>query len=514
MPRRPALVGPPPQTPLACGGGRLAETCAELAAGGAQLLTFFGADERADTGEFAIYAAFLAPDGQTVTLRASVDPQQAEYPSVTPVLQAAHWDERELADLLGVIPVGHPDPRPLVRRPDWPADVYPLRKDFDPASFPPAPRELESFQPRPVEGEGVVEVPVGPIHAGVIEPGHFHFAAIGELILQLEARLFYTHRGIEKLAEGRTPEQALPLAERLCGACAFSHATAFCQAIESLTDTDIPPRARWGRTVLLELERLYNHLGDAGNICAGTGFAVGTMQGALLKEKLQQLNERLVGHRFLRGACSLGGLRRDLDESELLATRRELEQLHAATRTFTHLLVEHDGLMDRLRGTGLLDSETVRTLGGVGPAARAAGVDTDLRRDRPYASYAELLHALHVPVHQSGDVEARLRQRLAEAIVSFRLLEELLANPPAGPVRVPLGPLQPHRLGLGAVESPRGADVHAVLLDGDGRIARYRVRSASFANWPLVPLAVPGNLMPDFPLINKSFELCYACLDR
>jgi Ni,Fe-hydrogenase III large subunit/Ni,Fe-hydrogenase III component G len=514
MPQRPVPVDQSPHAPVACVGARLAETCAALAAGGARLLTLFGADERVDAGEFAIYAAFLAPGGQTLSVRASVDAQQPEYPSVTPVVQAVHWDERELADLLGIQPMGHPDPRPLVRRPDWPAGVFPLRKDFDPVVFPPTPRELESFVPRPVEGDGVVEVPVGPIHAGVIEPGHFHFAAIGELVLQLEARLFYTHRGIEKLAEGRTADQALPLAERLCGACALSHATAFCQAIESLADAEIPPRASWARTVLLEVERLYNHLGDAGNICAGTGFAVGAMQGGLLKERLQQLNEHLVGHRFLRGVCTPGGLRRDLDKGELLAARLELEQLHLATRTFTHLLVEHDGFMDRLRGTGRLESGTVRALGGVGPAARASGVDTDLRRDRPYAAYKDVRHALHVPVHHDGDVEARLRQRLAEAIVSFRLLDELLANPPDGPVRIPLGPLQPHRLGLGVVESPRGADVHAVLLDGDGRIARYRARSASFPNWPLVPLAVPGNLMPDFPLINKSFELCYACLDR
>ena len=190
--------------------------------------------------------------------------QRLAIPSVTPALPAAHWDERELADLLGVVPEGHPDPRPLVRRPDWPRDVYPLRKDFDPARCRPRHAHWKASSRVPVEGEGVVEVPVGPIHAGIIEPGHFRFAAIGELVLQLEARLFYTHRGIEKLAEGRTPEQALPLAERVCGACAFSHAVAFCEAVESLARTPSaaaspvgahhparvgaavqPPRRRW-----------------------------------------------------------------------------------------------------------------------------------------------------------------------------------------------------------------------------------------------------------------------------
>ncbi len=168
--------------PTARAAVELAPACGELAAAGARLLTLFGADERTSAGEFGVYAAFLNRDGSTLAIRVGVDPAMPRYPSVTPMLPAAHWDEREVADLLGVIPEGHPEPRPLVRRPDWPADVYPLRKDFDPASLPPAPRELESIEPRPVEGEGVVEVPVGPIHAGIIEPGHFHFAAIGELL--------------------------------------------------------------------------------------------------------------------------------------------------------------------------------------------------------------------------------------------------------------------------------------------------------------------------------------------
>ncbi len=501
----------PPLTPST---SALPGLCADLVAAGGRMLTLFGADERDHAGEFAVYAAFLGHAGEITTLRAGVHPDEPGYPSITPALPAAHWDEREMRDLLGLEPQGHPDLRPLVRRPDWPAGAYPLRKDFDPATLPPAPRALETFLPRPVEGEGVIEVPVGPIHAGIIEPGHFRFAAVGELVLDLEARLFYTHRGIEKLAEGRTPEQALPLAERICGACAFSHAVAFCEAIERLAGADVPARGRWGRTLLLELERLYNHLGDAGNICAGTGFAVGTMHGALLKERVQQLIERLVGNRFLRGACALGGLRRDLPDADLALASHELQRLHAETRAFTHLLVEHDGFMDRVRGTGQLDRETVRALGGVGVAARASGIETDLRRELPYANYAELGELLHVPVHTSGDVEARLRQRLAEATVSFRLLEMLLAAPPTGPIRTAVGAPAAHQLGLGAVESPRGADVHAVLCDTAGRITRYRVRSASFPNWPLVALAAPGNLLPDFPLINKSFELCYACLDR
>jgi Ni,Fe-hydrogenase III large subunit/Ni,Fe-hydrogenase III component G len=494
------------------------ETFAESAAAqieaGARLLTVFGTDERRSGAGFGLRAAFLQPDGTTLLLRSELDSDAPAYPALTPRVPAAHWDERELHDLLGIEPLGHPDPRRLVVRDDWPCGLYPLRKDFDPAEVPTAPRALERFSPTPVDGEGVVSVPVGPIHAGIIEPGHFRFAAVGEVVLKLEAQLFYTHRGIEKLAEGRTADGALQVAERTCGACAFSHALAFSEAVESLTDADVPPRARWARSILLELERLYNHLGDAGNICAGVGFSVGTMEGARLKEELQQRNERLVGHRFLRGACAPGGLRRDLPEDVLAEARALLPGLRRRAHAFGELLYATDSLMERTQRTGVLATEAVQALGGVGVAARASGVNADLRRDRASVAYTQLPSVLRVPTGAGGDVEARLRQRLNEAEVSFDLLEALLASPAEGAFRARL-PLPPAgQVGLGAVESPRGANVHAVIFGSDGTVDRLRIRSASFCNWPLVPLAVPGNLMPDFPLINKSFELCYACLDR
>ena len=350
----------------------------------------------------------------------------------------------------------------------------------------------------------------------IIEPGHFRFAAIGELVLQLEARLFYTHRGIEKLAEGRTPEAGASARERMCGACALSHSVAFCEAVESLASVPVPPRAQWARTILLELERLYNHLGDAGNICAGTGFAVGTMRGAVLKERLQQLNERLVGHRFLRGACAPGRLAarsRDGRSCDRSARARGAARRDAR---FTHLLVEHEGFVDRLRGTGRLDAATVRALGGVGPAARAAGVDVDLRRDRPYAAYADLEHAA---AHSRSTRRAMSRRGCGNAWPKPRCRSDCSRScsptRPAGPSASRSVRLEPHRLGVWAPSSrPAGPTCTPCCLMPRVASTRYRVRSASFPNWPLVPLAVPGNLMPDFPLINKSFELCYACLDR
>ena len=490
---------------------RLASLAASLIAGGHRVLTLVGTDERGQDKGFGLWLALLAPNGSIVQLRTSLDSADPRYPSLTTVVPAVHWDEREMADLLGTVPEGHPDPRRLVLREDWPAGLFPLRKDFDATSVPP-PSRHDAYPFTPFEGEGIGHVPVGPIHAGIIEPGHFRFAAVGEVVLELEARLFYTHRGIEKLVEGRTPDAALPVVERICAACAFSHALAFCEAVESLDQTMLPIRAVWGRTLGLELERLYNHIGDAGNICAGTGFAVGAMQGARLKEKTQRLIEEIVGHRFLRDVCAVGGLRRDFPRPGLRRLRSELSQRRAETQQFAALLLGTDSFMDRTRGTGVVSRELAVALGAVGVAARAAGVDVDARRDRPAAGYRRW--PAKVIVQATGDVEARLRQRLAEIDETWNLIETLLADEPDGPVRVALPPRPAHRVGIGVVESPRGADVHWLRTDAAGNVDRLRVRSASFANWPIVAAAAPGNLIPDFPLINKSFELCYACLDR
>ena len=490
---------------------RLVSLAAVMVETGHRVLTLVGTDERGEGNGFGLWLALLAPDGSVVQLRTSLDPADPRYPSLTRAVPAVHWDEREMADLLGLTPEGHPDPRRLVLREDWPADLFPLRKDFDVACLPP-PSRHDAYPFTPFEGAGIGHVPVGPIHAGIIEPGHFRFAAVGEVVLELEARLFYTHRGIEKLVEGRSPEAALPVVERICAACAFSHALAFCEAVESLDQIALPLRAVWGRTLGLELERLYNHIGDSGNICAGTGFAVGVMQGARLKENTQRLIEEIVGHRFLRDVCAVGGLRRDFPRIALQKLRSELARRREETRQFAALLLGTDSFVDRLRGTGIVSRDLAVALGGVGVAARAAGVDVDARRDRPTAGYRRW--PAKVVVQETGDVEARLRQRFAEIEESWNLIERLLADEPDGPVRVTPGPRPAHRVGLGVVESPRGADVHWLRTDAAGNIDRLRVRSASFANWPIVAAAAPGNLIPDFPLINKSFELCYACLDR
>jgi len=489
-------------------GGRLAEV---LAAGG-RFVMLIGLDERSSGGKgLAVEAVATRPDGTLARFRAALPLAAAAYPSITPLVPAAHWDEREARDLLGIVPVGHPDPRRLVLHERWPRGYHPLRKDVAAGERPP---EAERhFVPFEVHGEGVYQLPVGPIHAGIIEPGHFRFSAIGERILHLDARLFFVHRGLEKLVEGRTFGAAAPLVERACGVCTVTHALAYAQAVEHLTSTTVPARARWARVLLAELERLYNHVGDLGNVCAGVGFQSGVARLGWLKERLLRANDALTGHRYLTGVVAPGGLAADLDPRGLAALPATLDAIGLELGSAVRAVVRSEGVMARLHGAGVVPRETAASLGALGVAARASGLDLDLRRDRPYAAYDEL--AVGVVTASTGDVAARFHVRAQEAQESLRLLRAALGRLPTGPVVAALvATPAAGESALGAAEGPRGASWLWLRAGADGTIDRLRLRSASFANWPVVAAAVPGNLVPDFPLINKSFELCYACTDR
>ncbi|MDO8671571.1 MAG: NADH-quinone oxidoreductase subunit C, partial [Dehalococcoidia bacterium] len=462
--------------------GRLVDTCVVVNSRfSAPLATMVGLDDRIAAGVFRLVYVFSVGN-KWVSVETEIDPKHPIFPSVTPGVPAAHWYEREVQDLLGLVPAGHPDPRRLVLHDDWPPGVHPLRKDFDPAI--PVPR-VEGARHRfhNLHGEGIVQIPVGPIHAGVIEPGHFRFAAVGEVVLHLETQLFYSHRGLEKLAEGKSIDHVLQIAERVCGACAFSNAVSYSQAIESLADVALPPRAASLRTLFLELERLYNHIGDLGNICAGVGFAVGTSQGGRLKEDLQRLNERLAGHRFLRGICRIGGVRRDIGEAGIRDAAQTLRRVESEFRDFINLIMGKDSFLERLEGTGILPMQAARDLGAVGVAARASGVDRDARRDHPHAAYAPL--GLEVPVQSSGDVRARAQVRIEETYVSFRLAGQIISGLPDGPLFTPVHDVPSYAVGIGVTESPRGENVHWVRTGSDNTIDRWRIRSASYCNWPV-----------------------------
>ena len=383
---------------------------------------------------------------------------------------------------------GHEPLRPLVRHDD----------------------DLDSWTV-PVEGEGAHQVAVGPIHAGVIESGHFRFHVVGERILALDPRLFYKHRGLERAAEGALIADGLAYAQRACGACAVTNAVAFAQASEMAQGLAATRPMRKARTVLLELERLYNHLHDIAAICAGVGFATGNMVFAALKERALRLNAEIGGHRFLFGTVSVGQSDFELDGPELQRARGVLGELRADAAAAWRQLEFAASFQARLDGVGELTHEDARRLGAVGPVARASGVRTDIRAESPGLWYGSSFKAATLG-DCNGDVAARLRIRAVELEETFEMLEELLAEPleraPARPTREGAPPL-----GVSRVESPRGETV--CVLEADlGRVNRLHLRTGSYANWPALARVCAGELLPDFPLINKSFELCYACVDR
>ena len=489
----------------------LASTAARFVGLGARYEMLVGLDQRSIGGEGLAIEVILGGASGPLRLHADLPLADPSYPSVARQVAAAHWDEREAKDLLGTVPVGHPDPRRLVLHERWPSGYHPLRKDV-PADVAP-PVGNRHYVPFEVHGEGVYELPVGPIHAGIIEPGHFRFSAVGERVLHLDARLFFTHRGLEKLVEGRSFGAALPIVERACGVCTVTHALAFSMAVEELTTTAVPNHARWARAILAELERLYNHVGDLGNMCAGVGFQSGVARLGVLKERLLQLNEGVAGHRYLMGVVGPGGLRIELDAGGLAALTDALASFDRELAAAVRSVIRSEGVMTRLRGTGHVTEALARTLGATGVAARASGLPDDLRRDRPYGGYSEL--EIHAPVASTGDAAARFHVRAQEAHESIRLLAVALDRLEDGPSRAPLATeASIGAVAITAVEGPRGASRIWLRAGSGGTIDRLHLRSASFANWPVVAAAVPGDLVADFPLINKSFELCYACTDR
>lgn len=479
-------------------------------------LTHVVNDERQLGNGFCLYLVLHFP-GKDFSLTLVAKGINDEFPSLTHILPALNWSEREAQDLFGLQAVGHPDPRSLVLHPGWPKKFYPLRKDYKTG------KEHKAFKRGPLvfpemRGDGIFQVPVGPIHAGIIEPGHFRFYVIGEPVLHLEAQLFYTHKGIEKLLEGKSLEDGLLIVERVCGVCAVSHGLAYCEALEKLADIKVPHQVLLWRTILAELERVYNHIGDIGNMCAGVGFAIGNANGSQSKERLQRLNLEFFGHRFLRGMVRPGGLKSIPEPSESQELLNRLMELAGDFESWIPLLLKHDGFRQRAVTTGVLKKENALDLGVTGPAARASGISYDWRELHAHLRYPEL--NVKSVIEHEGDCWARLMVRVKETRESFKFLAALLRKGMQEAERASYkltsfeSKPKPWQPAWGCVESPRGTDVIWLMLDDAGKIYRCRIRSASYANWPAVPLAVPGNIVPDFPLINKSFELCYSCCDR
>ena len=477
-------------------------------------LTMLAIDERQLDKKYKLHLIFLILNTNTsVTFKVNLNETKPSYPAVSKLIPAAEWFEREIHDMFGIV-AEEVDLLPLVLHRDFPYGKYfPMRKDFElnkEVKISEVPHQFT--QPH---AEGMHQVAVGPIHAGIIEPGHLRFCTIGEQILEFNAQLFYTLKGIEKIAEGKTIEEGLVLAEHVCGMCSYSHSTAYCQAIESIGQINIPKRASYIRTICLELERLSSHLSDLSAICSAGGFAIASMPAARFREKVMQLIFKLVGHRFFRGLNAIGGLNKDINDSGFEFLRKDLRILKKELQSLEKMILGSDTLLDRLETTGELNFTQVQDIGLVGPAARASGIDIDLRRDFKYAAYNDFIP--RIPTETEGDALARTKIRIKELYETLDLIPEIIDQLPSGEVKEVVPKLFPFAFqpGIGIVESAKGSLIHWLILDDKNKIFRWHVRSASYMNWRGVVQATKGNnIVPDGPLVNKSFNLCYACVDR
>ena len=491
------LVELPPES-----WGRLAESAK---AHGCRWVAGFGED----TGASILVNACFEQSGAYLLARTEVDRAAPALPSHAPHFPGADRPERHIRDMLGVTFIDHPDGRRWTRHQAWSEHERPLRKDFPPAARPPASTPADhQYHFLFAHGAGVYEIPVGPVHAGIIEPGHFRFQAVGETVLNLEERLGYVHKGIEKIGEGRDPEGLARLAARVSGDSTVAHAWAACMAMERAAGVDVPARAAALRALMAERERVANHLGDIGAILNDVSFTFGFYQFGRLRELWQRLSGEIFGHRFMMDRIVPGGVAVDFDERAVSAMREQARVIRPQIDRLMTVVTDLPSVEDRLVSTGVLKPEYARALGCLGYVARASDVSFDVRRDAPYPPYDRL--SVTVPVYHYGDVAARVRVRVEECGASFQLIEQLIDQLPAGAIRADWRPPAAGSEGLGIVEGWRGEIVAYMRFTADGRVARYFPRDPSVFNWPALEYLIHDNIVPDFPVCNKSVNGSYS----
>ncbi len=430
--------------------------------------------------------------------------------TIAGIYPSASWFERECRDGFGIEFEGAFDTRRLFLHETYPEGFHPLKKSFRnaPIVTRDAVNPADEYPFREVKGEGVYQIPVGPVHAGIIEPGHFRFSVIGETIFNLECRMFYKHRGIEKLAEGKSPEDCIGISQEVSGDESVANATAFCMAVEQISHMPVPERAWYLRTILLELERVCSHLGDQAGMLVDVAFPLGASQFSVLREECFRENDRLTGSRFLRGMVSLGGMNRDLSRAQLDELDAFVHQLRNRYKIGLKIVLSTASVIDRFATTGVIRPALLRPLNITGPSARASGGKVDVRINHPYGIYDRF--APHLQRLRDGDVLSRFTIKASEIMDSLDLIERLIAAIPEGEIRVGAPICDGYTLTL--VESARGQNLCWVWIRA-GVIERYKVRTASFGNWLAIEHAVQGNIVPDFPVINKSMNLSYAGTD-
>lgn len=468
---------------------------------------------RNKSGRVQFAYAWTNPTGAPEARYVSAIPNQYEFemwrvggtrslPSLTPILPLLGWYEREMMDLQDFTFEGHPEPYPLVLRPDNGTQINGNGLNGN------GPTNGRPHLPD-IDAADVQHLPFGPIRADVLESAEFTFLYVGEHIIHYHPRLFFKHRGMETCFEGLDPLHGAVVAERVSAVGSLAHALAYCEAVERAAGCELPPRAKALRVLLAELERLYNHLHYLGHLCHTTTLKVGEAQGKLLEERAKQLNAKLTGSRFLRGLLVPGGLRRDVDPGRWLGDA--LERLREDYVAYADRLEASESHLDRLITTGALPERVAFDQGATGPIERASGLDRDLRRDHPYAFYVDL--PLTVPTFKEGDAYARQRVRMAEIEASFVLCQRILLLLEAGPVKTTCR-VAPSSEGLGWSEGARGSLFYAIHIGPDGRLARVKIKSPSFSNWRAFPFTVHDSNMMDYAINEASFGLTMAGCDR
>jgi Ni,Fe-hydrogenase III large subunit/Ni,Fe-hydrogenase III component G len=482
--------------------------CGAAADQGARLLALWGSDER-DRGRGLRLRVLLIDAGGLTLLEHRLPDADAQYPDIARIFPAANRMQRAAFDLAGVASDADGQRRWL-RHQAWESGTFPLQRDFvAPAESVPPDDDYPFVR---VEGDGVHEIAVGPVHAGTIEPGHFRFQVVGEKVLRLEERLGYVHKGIEKRFESLPLAEGHRLAGRVSGDTTVGYAFAYAQAAETAAGITVPARAAWLRALALERERIANHLGDLGYLGNDGGFAFGLSQFSRLKEDVLRVNAAAFGHRMAMDYVVPGGVAADLASSHAEAILAQCAALEREVPALRAIYDEHAGLQDRFRACGFVTPSLARQLGLAGMAGRASGQAFDLRCDYPMTPYAEI--GVRKCTHQDGDVAARVAVRFDELVESVRLVRILVEDLPrtdlTGEVRLPMRTVAPYRTGLGVIEGWRGPVLVALEAGPEGTIRRCHPHDVSWTNWPVLEHAVIGNIVPDFPLINKSFNLSYS----
>jgi Ni,Fe-hydrogenase III large subunit len=468
---------------------------ARLAEGGATLASLWGDDRR-------MRMALATNDGAIDVLDLPCD--GGAFPSVAAVHAPAGRLERAACDLYGFTAIGAPDARPWLDHGRWPVR-HPLGR--------PAPHDgsADAYAFLAAHGSGLHQIPVGPVHAGIIEPGHFRFHASGEAVVRLEERLGYVHKGVDSLMRGASLERAAVLAARLSGDSTVAYSIAFARAVEAALGIKAPERAHWLRGLMAELERLANHFGDIGAICNDAAFSLMHAHCAVLRERTLRAAAIAFGHRLMMDAVAPGGVAVDLTPQGTDAIRALVVEARSAFPRLVTLYDNTASLQDRMVATGVLKAELARLFGAGGVVGRASGRDFDARRDFPYPPYDQL--SFKVAIRREGDVNARVWVRIDEVGESLNMIETILARLPRGPIRTPLPLSAGAGEGLALVEAFRGDVFAHVSLARDGAVARSHLRDASWFQWPLLEAAIEGNIVADFPLCNKSFNCSYSGCD-